>query len=120
MKCKGSILVADCDSNYRESLINHLLLLGADNVQGAASSAATAKILANNTFELLIVTYTQYIDPEVQSALEIHKSAHAGTVIVMLDDGNESFCSSPHRSIDLSLGVFKSCMKKMLDRFVHS
>ena len=114
-----SVFLADTDPDFRESMVNHLLLSGVSNLVEASNLDDTLESLSRGTFDLVIVDYDLYRIPEVRSTVERHHRTNHSGVIVVLDDDRTQESWELGRS-ELILCVIKSAARRVLARWAAS
>ena len=113
-----SILVADTDADFGESLVNNLLLLGVPTVRVAQNGTEVVTHLEQNSFDLVLVELDIFEQPETKSTLDRCLHDHSTSIILMLDEDRTSL-SQASKSGDFYLCTLKSSVRNMLGRIVE-
>ncbi len=108
MRPSAHILLAEPDPDFRESMLNHLLLSGYANVDLATSADDFRATLLSAPIDILLVDCTLYCDERVKRAVDEYHRGHGRRTILLLDDGDEPTIRRVLSNRDIYVCLLKS------------
>ena len=114
------MLLADANPDFRELLVNQLLMSGVEQVGVATGAGELIEALPGAEYDLVVLSYPIFTDERTKPALRRYRDAHAGAIIVLLEDDGGELTFRALKSIDAYVCVLRSTASKMLKRIVSA
>ena len=114
----SSVLLADSEPDFRELLVNNLLLCGVENVDVVTSAADLVDALRSQVFDVVVVAFELYKVASATEALESYRRVHSGSVIILIDDDAGRLPAGVIRSLGANICILRSTAQSMLPRVV--
>lgn len=108
------VLYADHDPDFRESLYNHLLLSGYEEIEVARDKKDLNHLLATSFFRLIFLDYQMYNCDDVKTLVDSYRNRFKASVILLLDEEEQGFVRNVLKDRDIYLCVSKSSIRQFL------
>ena len=115
-----SVLLADENPDYRELLVNQLLMSGAGQVQVATGAGELPERLLDGEYDLIVLSLPIFEDARTAPALARYRGEHRGAIIVLLEDVGGELSLRTLTSIDTPLCVLRSAAHQTLKRLMSA
>lgn len=113
-----SVLVVDSDQNFRQSLINLLLICGVENFEVASSGQKALEKISKTLFDVVLMNFFLNDTPGLQLAGEILKRKPDTRVIFFIEDDQQPFINSAGLTkLKIPL-LLKSSVSRMLPQLL--
>ena len=113
-----SVLVADASPDFRELLVNHLLMSGVERIAVATGAGELIGSLPGADYDLIVVSSRIFGDERAKASLRRFREAQGGAIIVLLEEANGEPGLCELKAINAPVYVPRSSASKMIRRIV--
>ena len=112
------VLVVDSDQNFRQSLINLLLICGVENFEVASSGQKALEKVSKTLFDVVLLNFFLPDTTGLQLASEILKHKPDSKIIFVIEDEQQPFINTAGLAKLEFPMVLKSTVSRMLPQLL--
>ena len=110
------VLYADADPDFCESLYNHLLLSGYEEIEVARDEKDLRRLLSTSFFSLVFLDYELYNCDDVKTLVDRYRNRCKASVILLLDEEEAGVLHTVLKARDVYLCIPKASIRQFLAR----